>query len=234
MNENVLSSRLQAIASYLPKGAYFADIGSDHAYLPVVVCRLDPSARAIAGELNDGPYQSALAHVRAFNLSDQIEVIKGDGLTVLGDRSIKQIVIAGMGGGLIRTILDQGKEKLAGIKRLILQPNVEARLVRDWLVKHNFCLIDETILKEDGHIYEILVAEPKTANKQVEYTEQELLFGPILSKQKNTAFYHKWKSEQKKRLRILAEMQYAKQIDREKINQFEKELAWINEVLKDE
>src|SRR5690625_254647 len=98
-----LSKRLTTIATFLPSGAYFADIGSDHAYLPCYVCIHDKEARAIAGEVNEGPYNSACETVKAYELNNQIEVRLGDGLHVIDNEQIKQVVIAGMGGSLIRS-----------------------------------------------------------------------------------------------------------------------------------
>lgn len=231
MNEKVLSKRLHTVAKYIPKKAYFADIGSDHAYLPCYVCSIDPTAYAIAGEINEGPFQSAKDHVGAHNLTDQIEVVKGNGLEVIGNYPVRQIVIAGMGGGLIRSILDTGKDKLAKIERIIAQPNVDAHYVREWLSLHSFQLVSEQIIKEDGHIYEILIADKGDGLMGYQDLEKELLFGPHLLREKNDAFIEKWTSEKNKRLRVMEQMKQARNINSEKIASFKQEVKEIEEVL---
>lgn len=233
-NEIVLSDRLRNIMAFLPNGSYFADIGSDHAYLPIAVCQNDQEAKAIAGELNEGPYQSALKHVKQQLLSDRIEVIKGDGLEVIQNKPIKQVVIAGMGGGLIRSILEKRKHLLKDVERLILQPNVDSECIREWLLDTEYQLIAERILEEDGHIYEILVADMLTTNRVREYSAKELLFGPYLLKDKNRVFKQKWQRELTNNHNIIRQMKQAKKPDLNKIKQFEIKGKWIQEVLEDD
>ena len=227
-----LSQRLIHVADFLPKGAYFADIGSDHAYLPCYICLRDRAAKAIAGEVNQGPYESAKKNVRKYGLENRVDVRLGDGLDVLQHEEVNQLVIAGMGGALIASILEKGKEKLTNVKQIIAQPNIDARQVRLWFKNNNFILTDERILDEKGHIYEILVADrdsnsPYTA----EITERQLLFGPYLLENKNDVFYKKWYDEEEKLTAIIKQVKRATDPDEEKIRQFTKERAWIKEEL---
>ncbi|WP_156290711.1 tRNA (adenine(22)-N(1))-methyltransferase [Oceanobacillus salinisoli] len=230
-----LSTRLTAVASYINKGAHFADIGSDHAYLPCYVCLKDKTAKAIAGEVNEGPYNSARETVTSYQLTDVIDVRLGNGLEVIrpGDE-LNHVVIAGMGGSLIKSILEDGKDKLKHVKRIIAQPNVDARNVRKWLVENHYFLTNEEIVEENGHIYEIIVADysERTSEKE-KISGKELLFGPILLKKKTKEFYKKWQHEFEKLQRIVLQMKHAKVQDIEKIKQFEQELVWMEEVLQD-
>ncbi|MCA0970057.1 tRNA (adenine(22)-N(1))-methyltransferase TrmK [Halobacillus litoralis] len=233
MNVNQLSKRLQTVADYLPEGAHFADIGSDHAYLPCYVCMKDPDAKAVAGEVNQGPLSSAEREVASHGLQDRIDTRLGNGLDVVKQGEVSQVTIAGMGGPLIRDILDQGKEKLSTVDRLIVQPNIDARALRRWFLDHGYELVAEEIIEEKGHIYEVLVADkgdslkPYTKDKR----EQELWFGPFLMKNKGDVFQAKWKEELEKKQYVLAQMKKAQSVDEDKMEQLNKEIDWLEEVL---
>ena len=233
MKELVISKRLSKIAGYIEKGARLADIGSDHAYLPCYAAIHGLIQSGIAGELNEGPYLSACETVREFGLNDKIAVRRGDGLSVIKKGEANTVVIAGMGGELIRTILDAGKDKLTSDTVLILQPNVAERHLREWLDQEGWGIEKEDILEEDGHIYEILVANKQhtTASK---LSNIDLLFGPFLRKEKSEIFIRKWKSERDKRLRVLRSMNKAKEphlVD-EKKAELQNEIQLIEEVIK--
>jgi tRNA (adenine22-N1)-methyltransferase len=230
MEDLHLASRLKKIAEYLPKGAKFADIGSDHAYLPVYVCLHDSDAYAIAGEINRGPYHSARRQVEKWNLTDRIDVRLGDGLDVFEPNEVKQVVLAGMGGTLITSILDRGKEKLENVDKIIAQPNINARSVRKWMYSHDYILVDEQILEEDGYIYEILVGEKKPNHRQT-LTEKEYFLGPFLLKERNSIFRNKWEQVLNKKKKIVEQMRKASNPDYAKIAQFQLEIQWLKEVL---
>ncbi|WP_062234905.1 tRNA (adenine(22)-N(1))-methyltransferase [Fictibacillus sp. FJAT-27399] len=214
MKRDNLSLRLKTVANYVHREAVIADIGSDHAYLPCYLVLEHQVVYAIAGEVNEGPYQSALKEVQSANLQTKISVRKGDGLEVISPNETDVITICGMGGQLIASILEKGKSKLEGVKRLILQPNVGADSVRIWLKNEGWTLTQEEILKEDGKIYEVLVADLQEGNQP--YTENEtleLLLGPFLMKQKNEAFIEKWRGELEQWTKILQQMESSQSPD---------------------
>ncbi|PLT30984.1 tRNA (adenine(22)-N(1))-methyltransferase [Peribacillus deserti] len=209
MNVDRLSKRLEAVASYIPKGSILADIGSDHAYLPCYALNKEIIKKGIAGEVSEGPLKSAQNQVRASGLTERIDVRKGDGLEVISPDEVDCITIAGMGGTLISTILEQGRNKLKGVKRLILQPNIGARNVRIWLLENGWELIQEEILEEDQKIYEILVAEPGNPNTPYDRGNRDasLLMGPFLIQEKNPIFEKKWALEKAHMQRILIQIE---------------------------
>ena len=215
MNAEKLSNRLEAVANNIPKGARLADIGSDHAYLPCNVVKKGTVPMAIAGEVAEGPFQSALEQVLEENLIDKIVVRKGDGLEVIQPGEVDCITIAGMGGTLISTILEQGKSKLEGVSRLVLQPNVGSFAVRRWLIDNGWELVKEEILEEDRKIYEILVAEKGEPLKPYQDLDLEvgILFGPFLLKEKTAVFKEKWIAEKRNWERILQQLDEAVQND---------------------
>jgi tRNA (adenine22-N1)-methyltransferase len=210
LNTEKLSDRLETVARFVPSGHRLADIGSDHAYLPCYLVKKGVIPLAIAGEVVLGPYESARGHVKDEGLSEKIMVRMGDGLDVIEPGDVDCITIAGMGGALITSILERGKEKLWDIQRLILQPNISAVTIRKWLLENNWQLIEEEIIEEDGKIYEILVAEKGEPHKP--YTtdlETELLLGPFLMKKKEETFLRKWKMEAQNWQNILAQLEKA-------------------------
>ena len=144
---------------FILKEGTLADIGSTtHIYLfmpskirYVTVQLLEKSSK---------DRKAALNNVAENNLGDSIEVRLGDGLAVINhDDEIDNITICGMGGPLIAKILKEGQEKLAHHPRLILQSNIQTQVLRNVLTSLNYEVINEVILEEKGHIYEIVVAE---------------------------------------------------------------------------
>ncbi|MBY4985395.1 tRNA (adenine(22)-N(1))-methyltransferase TrmK [Streptococcus suis] len=214
--ETKLSRRLEAVASYVPQGARLADVGSDHAYLPLFLVEQGRIDFAVAGEVVQGPYQSALQNVEQAGQSDKISVRLANGLAAVKlDDQVSTVTIAGMGGRLIAEILEAGKEKLATIERLILQPNNREDDVRRWLLAHDFQLVAEEILEENDKIYEILVAE----KGNVDLTADQLRFGPYLLEEQSTTFQKKWLKELDKLTYALEQVPLERQADRSAISQ---------------
>ncbi|MED3548961.1 tRNA (adenine(22)-N(1))-methyltransferase [Cytobacillus praedii] len=209
MNTEKLSQRLEAVANYIPRGFRLADIGSDHAYLPCYAVKKGMVPFAVAGEVVEGPYQSAQRQVKLEGLEEKIIVRKGNGLEVITQGEIDCVTIAGMGGALIASILEEGKNKLDSVKRLILQPNISAITTRQWLADNGWELISEEILEEDNKIYEILVAEKGDPFKPYKNLQKELLLGPLLMKQSSVSFQKKWRNELKNWQRILTQLENA-------------------------
>lgn len=212
MNTDKLSMRLETVAKYVPKDARVADIGSDHAYLPCFLVKNYGIPYAIAGEVALGPFQSAEKNVLSEGLFDRISVRMGDGLEVIGTREVDCITIAGMGGALIASILEKGKEKLGCVKRLVLQPNLGAISIRKWFLENGWELIGEQILEEDGKIYEVLIAEQGDPYKPyADNLQMGLLLGPFLIQKKSVVFKKKWQSEINNWQRIIEQLGSAAQ-----------------------
>lgn len=235
MNPNELSKRLATVVNYIPKGARVADIGSDHAYLPCYIVKQNNVPFAIAGEVADGPYTSACTQVAQEGLEDKISVRKGNGLAVINEGEVDCITIAGMGGSLITTILEQGKEKLSSITRLVLQPNVGAHVIRKWLLVNGWELIAEEIIEEHDKVYEILVAEKGDPYAPYENElESGILLGPFLQKKRQDAFLKKWNGEMEKWFKVLKQLNQAEE-SQEVINKrqdIQRKIAIVKEAMK--
>ncbi|WP_152398437.1 MULTISPECIES: tRNA (adenine(22)-N(1))-methyltransferase [Paenibacillus] len=248
-----LSRRLQLIMEQIPDGSRLADIGSDHALLPVAAVEAGRAIKAVAGEVNQGPLQAAAKQVAEAGRGEDISVRLGDGLAVISPGEVDVITIAGMGGSLIASILNEGQDKLTGVKRLILQPNVGEDLLRRWLLDHAWVLVSEMIIEEDGKIYEILTAVPEhsspvRSNEEL-YRERswkageagghiiltsELLIrmGPWLLEQPNEVFVAKWQGELVKMEGILKSVSSSKLPSAAaKARELTEEMKQIREVL---
>lgn len=232
MDHTKLSKRLHQAGTYIPKGAVLADIGSDHAYLPAYLYLNEKMSRGIAGEVVTGPFESAKHLVTTLGITDAIDVRLGDGLDVvsLADE-VTAISICGMGGSLIRDILDRGAKggRLSGKERLVLQPNIGEPTLRQWLVAHQYAIVAEEILEENEKRYEIIVAEK--SDKPVALTPRELLFGPHLVREKSDIFKEKWQQELQQRRYVLKQIKQSDKDNRVKQAEFEEQIRMIEEVL---
>ncbi|MFS0591000.1 tRNA (adenine(22)-N(1))-methyltransferase TrmK [Cytobacillus horneckiae] len=234
MNTDRLSQRLEAVANYIPKGYRLADIGSDHAYLPCYAVKKGMVPSAIAGEVVEGPYQSAKGQVAEEGLTDVIAVRKGDGLEVLSVGEVDVVTIAGMGGALIASILENGKTKLEKVQRLILQPNISAISIRTWLRNNGWELIAENMVEEDEKIYEILVAERGEVDKPYGNLQEGLLLGPFLMKEQPAPFKKKWQREMTNWKRILTQIEKAEKTveNVKKIEELQQKIRLVEGVVK--
>ncbi|MBD5806586.1 tRNA (adenine-N(1))-methyltransferase [Lactobacillus sp. 0.1XD8-4] len=233
MDEKHLSARLASVASLVPLNARIADIGSDHAYLPAALVLDGKIKFAIAGEVVKGPFENAVHEIQAHQLEENIIPRLADGLAAIKDKdNIDTITIAGMGGSLIASILERGKDKLEGVKRLILQPNVGESSLREWLMNNRYQITTEKIIEEDGHIYEIIVAEPSIV--PFRYSQYELDFGPFLLENKGPIFVKKWREYLQREGQVINQMKQAKKIPVDKIDQLQRRLEIVKEAIKDD
>lgn len=228
-----LSKRLAMVASFVPQGARLADIGADHAYLPAALALAGKIDRAVAGEVVAGPYQNMVNEIRESGLSGQIIPRLANGLAAIRPADhIDTVVIAGMGGTLIADILERGQQQLTGVQRLILQPNVGEPRLRVWLQAHRYQIMAERLVAEDGHIYEIIVAEPSPV--PFRYSDYELQFGPLLLEKKGATFVKKWQDYIQRQTVVLKQIAAAKQPPVAKMKQLRAAIAVVKEALADD
>ena len=154
-----LTNRLYTIAKQVQEGASVADIGTDHGYVPVYLIQNHIAKKIIATDIHQGPLKIAQNTIAEYGLQSYIELRLGNGLEVISPGEVDTVIVAGMGGLLIRNILSQHIETARTIHRFILQPmNAQAEL-REWLLKNAFKIIHEELAMEGQRIYEIIVAE---------------------------------------------------------------------------
>jgi len=152
-NRQTLSSRLLAIAERVPHGAAVADIGTDHAYLPVYLIQNSIAGRVIASDVNSGPLDKALRNIKDSGTAQSIELRLGSGLEILSPGEVDTAVITGMGGLLIADILEKSSCIAREIQTFLLQPMNHLEGLRRYLVHHHYRIIDEVLVEDDGRIY---------------------------------------------------------------------------------
>ena len=230
MNQHTLSMRLERVATHVPAGARLADIGSDHAYLPVALMRRGVIAAAVAGEVATTPFHAARRTVDDNGLAQHITVRLADGLAAIEVADeISAISLCGMGGETIRGILDCGKAHLNGGERLILHPNGGEQPLRQWLMENDYQILHEELLRENRFYYEIIVAERAEA---VTYSAEQLYFGPLQMQARSPDFLAKWQRMLRQKRKTLASLEQARQaVPMQKVQEIVQQVTWIEQLL---
>ena len=168
-----LTARLQSVADQVPQGAAFADIGTDHAYLPVWLLLNGRICHAIAADLREGPLNSARETAEQYGVSRQVSFRLCNGLADISADEVDTIAIAGMGGETIASILEAAPWTRKG-KLLLLQPMTSFPDLRLWLQKNGYNIEKETITKEGRRLYTCLTVR---AGQMEELSPAELWVG---------------------------------------------------------
>lgn len=153
--ELTLTPRLETVAKQVKPGSTFADIGTDHAYLPVRLLLDGVIEYAIAADLREGPLSRARETAERFSVTDRVSFRLCDGLTGIQAGEVNTIAIAGMGGETIAAILAAAPWTKDGV-HLLLQPMTSFPDLRSWLGENGYCIEHETIAKEGGRYYTVL------------------------------------------------------------------------------
>ena len=211
-----LSIRLQELANYINKGEVVADVGSDHAFLPIYLIKNNIIEKAYAIENKRGPYNIMESHIKENNVN--VVPMFSDGIKDLPS-DVNTVVIAGMGAGLILEILSN-KEKLSNVNALVIDSHNDIPRLRKDIVKLGFVIKNESLIIDKKKYYTIIRFEKGIGT----YTEKEYYFGPILLNNKTDLFY----KYHKDRLEVINRLLTIENIDKEELL---KEKKLIEEVL---
>ena len=165
-----LTPRLALAASMVRPGVRLADIGTDHAYLPVWLLLQGKIFSAVAADIREGPLQSAAATVGKYGLAGKIKLMLSDGLQNISEEECDDIVIAGMGGEMITSIMERTEWLKNGGKRLILQPMTMQEILRCYLFSYGFSILEERAVCEGFRPYTVILAQ---------YTGQNTVPSPL-------------------------------------------------------
>lgn len=172
--EKRLDSRLLSALPYLTVGGVAADVGTDHAYLPIEIIKRNLVQRAVACDINLGPIESARRNIATAGLSDRIDTLQTDGLRGVEVYHPTDVLIFGMGGELIVKILSEAPWIRNAEIGLILQPMSHPEILRKWLLDNGFSILGESLTWEEQY-YQTIHARFGGASE--EYAEDELYFG---------------------------------------------------------
>ena len=151
-----ISYRLKYVAGLVTPGYTVADIGTDHGYVPVFLLREGKCPHAIAVDLSPGSLEKAQEHAERAGLEEQMECRLSDGLSKVSPGEADCIIICGMGGILIRRILDNGLETALSAKELILSPHRNPELIYEFLEIHHFTIVHDEVITDKKKSYRII------------------------------------------------------------------------------
>ena len=157
MNKSVLNARLLSAAELVRQNATFADVGTDHAYLPLFLLDNGVIDYAFCCDINKGPLDSARRNAEERGRTEQITFVLTDGAASLAGRGITDYAICGMGGELIADIIDRAPHLRDGKINLILQPMTRQEKLREYLFSNGFDIISESYSFDAGKYYTCLL-----------------------------------------------------------------------------
>ena len=197
-----LSKRLQTIADFVKKNSVVADIGTDHAHIPIYLIENNIIDKAYACDINKGPLEKAKENIANFGVSKNIVLRLSNGLDKMSNKEVDTIIIAGMGGELIIDILNRGKVFFDKKNTFILSPHTKVDEVRDYLIRNGFKIIKEDMCIDEGKFYTVM--EVRYTENTVMYSEAELLYSKYLIENKHPVLLRFLKKEEEKYINILS------------------------------
>jgi tRNA (adenine22-N1)-methyltransferase len=147
---------MRAVVNLVQPCDCIADIGCDHGYVAIELVKSNICNHVIAMDINKGPLERALTNIKEQGLTDRIETRLSNGTKALNLNEADGIICAGMGGKLVISILEEGRELVSNMKQLILQPQSEIDEVRHYLCLNGFKIVEEDMVLEDGKYYPMM------------------------------------------------------------------------------
>ena len=184
--------RLDVIVSFIDEGAAIADVGSDHCYVPINAFNGRKVKYAQAIENKKGPYERMLKEIQKANLKDRIVPSLSSGLDELS-KEVDTLIIAGMGGKLIKEIFQKNENKLDRIETIIVDAHNDRPILISYLESINYHLIDNDFFYEGKIAYDVMKWAKGKTDKP--YSEEEVFFGPLNLKKKSGSWIEYWEKE---------------------------------------
>lgn len=174
-----LNPRLRAIADRVTPGSRVADIGTDHALLPIWLCHEGIVRYAIAADAAADPLKRAKKNIEYYRCADKIDTRMSDGLRDIAPDEVDEVLIAGMGGELIARILDDASWNRPEI-RWILQPMSASEDLRAYLAAHGYEIENEQAVRSMNRIYSVMTVRYTGALTPCDETSEARWIGALL------------------------------------------------------
>ncbi|WHQ36724.1 class I SAM-dependent methyltransferase [Spiroplasma sp. SV19] len=182
-----LSERLLLIAKQVNDKDVICDIGTDHAMIPIYLAKGNLITKAYACDIAEKPLEQAKKNIAKYQVGEIITPILANGLQGLANIKIDSCIISGLGSASILEILQQDSDL---IDRYILCPNDDPAILREWVKATKYFIEKELLIQENEIIYEIIVVN-KVAGQKIK-NKKDILFGPLLRKERTKLFQEKW------------------------------------------
>ena len=224
MHRIKLPPRLQMIADEIPVDSSLADIGTDHAYLPVYLLQIKKIQKAIASDVRLGPLESAQRTANKYEIHNNLSLRLSNGLEKIKESECDVIVIAGMGGETIRDILKAVPWTQKGNHILFLQPMSMSQELRYWLLNHGYAIQNEFVCQEEKHLYNLIQC------KGTEKSEKRIPFAACiassaLQRTKNGHAYLEKQAERQEK--ILSGLRKSSKADPEQLKKAEETMKYL-------
>ena len=159
ITENTLSLRMRAVFDAVEPCEVLCDVGCDHGYVSIALAKAGIAKKVLACDVNKGPLDCASENIKSEGLSDRIECRLSDGLHNITTTDAPDcIVIAGMGGRLMKRILSEGLSVMSTTTQLVLQPQSEGFLIRQWIRENGYHIVSEKMVEDAEKFYWIIDA----------------------------------------------------------------------------
>lgn len=214
-----MTPRLLAVAAKVDSGAFLADIGTDHAYIPIYLMKKGIIAHGVAADVNTGPLERARENILKNGLEEKIEVRLSNGFESISPVEYDTAVIAGMGGLLIWDIIKNAPRG----KKLVLQPMTAAPELKRLLFDNGYKIEKETLAKDNNKIYDVF----SVCDGREEYDFFDLYAGRLLFENDDPLLPEYLERLKKKCLRIIEGMEKADKPDMAELDRYKKLLERI-------
>jgi len=224
-----LSKRLKFIADHIDKCKSIIDVGTDHGYIPIYAIKNNLCENVIASDINQDPVKKARLNAALEGVSKRVEVRLGAGLKTIKKGEVQGVIMAGMGGNLIKEMLENDKNKLSSFNFLILQPAQNPEVLREYLYSNGYEILEEDLCFDEGIYYELFKVKKVHINEKIKINSVLYEISPILLKNKHPLMKSYLESKEEKYNKILGFLKADSEGSIKRKEDIEKKLEYIRQ-----